>query len=113
MNIMKNKYMLDKAGKAYRPKEEKPKHVFFFKGHYIMISEDFKDVWVLTKNCYFSTDSKSLDESLVKGMEEVYNINKENYDREIERENKEEKEAAIREQLKPYMEVIIKEIMSK
>ena len=109
---MKNKYMLDRAGKDYRPNEEIPKHVFFFIGHYIMISEDYKDVWVLTRNSYFSTHNNSLDESLVQGMEEVYSINKRNYDREIERENREEKELAIRNQLEPYIEVIIKEIMA-
>ena len=112
MDIMKNIYMLDRAGKDYRPKEEKPRHIFFFKGHYIMISEDYKDVWVLTRNSYFSTHNNSLDESLVQGMEEVYSINKRNYDREIERENREEKETTIRKQLEPYIEVIIKEIMA-
>ena len=60
MDIMKNKYMLDRAGKDYRPKEESPRHVFFFKGHYIMISEDYRDVWVLTRNSYFSTHNKSV-----------------------------------------------------
>jgi hypothetical protein len=110
---MKNKYILDRAGKDYRPKEESHRHVFFFKGHYIMISEDYRDVWVLTRNSYFSTHNNSLDESLVQGMEEVYSINKRNYDREIERENREEKEIAIKEQLEPYIEVIIKEVMNK
>lgn len=108
MYIMKN----DRVGKDYRPKEEKPKHIFFLKGHYIMISEDYRDVWVPTRKSYFSTHNNSLDESLVQGMEEVDNINKRNYDREIKKKNEEEKEIAIRKQLEPYMEVIIKEIMA-
>jgi hypothetical protein len=113
LNITKNKHLTNRAGKDYRPKEENPKHIFFFKGRYIMISEDYQSVWILTKDSDFSTHNNSLDDSLVQGMEEVYSINEKDYDREIEEKTKKEEEAAIRKQLEPYIEVIVKAIMSK
>jgi len=99
----------NRAGKNYRPKEEE-RHVFFFKGHNIIISKDFGDVWICQRRTYFSTHCKTLDEALVQAMEEVYKLNDKDYENTIQEIAEEEKEKQIRKQLAPYINTIIKEL---
>lgn len=99
----------DRAGRNYRPKEEE-RHVFSFKGHNIIISKDFRDVWICQRKTYFSTHCDTLDEALVKGMEEVYKLRDKDYEEELQRIAEEEKEKQIRKQLTPFINTIIKEL---
>lgn len=101
----------DRAGENYRPKEEE-RHVFFFKGHNIIISKDFKDVWICQRRTYFSTHCNTLDDALVKGMEEVYKFRDKDYEKELQEIAAEEKEKQIRKQLEPFINVIVKELQA-
>lgn len=100
----------DRAGKNYRPKGEF-RHVFFFKGHNIIISQDFKSVWICQRRTYFPTHCNTLDEALVQAMEEIYKLNDKDYENELQAIEEEEKEKQIRKQLAPYIAAIIKEII--
>ena len=100
----------DRAGKNYRPKEE-PKHVFFFKGYYIMIGESFRDVWICKGETYFSTHCDTLDNALVQAMEEIYKLRDKNYENELQKMAKDEKEKEVRKHLSPYIDEIVKRIM--
>lgn len=102
----------DRAGENYRPKEE-PRHIFFFKGHYIIIGQDFRDVWICRRRTYFSTHCNTLDDALVQAMEEIYKLNDKDYENELQTIAEEEKEKEVRKQLAPYINEIIKEIMNK
>ena len=102
----------DRAGKNYRPKEE-IRHVFFFKGYFIIIGQDFKDVWICQGKTCFSTHSNTLDDTLVQAMEEIYKLRDKNYENELREIAEAEKEKEIRKQLEPYINVIIEEIMNK
>ena len=102
----------DRAGKNYRPKEDEG-HTFFFKGYYINISPDFKSVKVAEIRHFFYLPNSTLDESLVKGMEEVYKFRDKDYEEELQRIEEEEKEKEIRKQLAPYINEIIKEAMNQ
>ena len=99
----------DRAGKNYRPKEEE-RHVFFFKGHNIIISKDFKDVWICQRRTYFSTHCNTLDEALVRAMDEVYKLNDKDYENAMQPIEEEEKVKQIRKQLAPFINTIIKEL---
>lgn len=101
----------DRAGENYRPKEEE-KHVFFFKGHEIIISKDFRDVWICQRRTYFSTHCNTLDDALVKGMEEIYKLRDKDYEETIQKMAEEEKEKQIREQLEPFINTIVKELQA-
>ena len=100
----------DRAGKNYRPKEEF-RHVFFFKGHNIIISQDFKDVWICRRRTYFLTHCNTLDEALVQAMKEIYKLNDKDYENELQAIAYEEKEKEIRKQLAPYINEIIKRVI--
>ena len=102
----------DRAGKNYRPKEDEG-HTFFFKGYYINVSPDFKSVKVAEVRHFFYLPNSTLDESLVKGMEEVYKFRDKDYEEELQRIAEEEKEKEIRKNFAPYLNAIIKEIMDK
>ena len=99
----------DRAGKDYRPKEEE-RHVFFFKGHNIIISKDFGDVWICQRRAYFSTHCNTLDDALVQAMEEVYKLNNKDYEKELQKITEDEKEKQIRKELAPFINTIIKEL---
>ncbi len=99
----------DRAGKNYRPKEES-RHVFFFKGHNIIISQDFRDVWICKRRIYFPTHCNTLDDALVQAMEEIYKLNDKDYENELQRIAEEEKEKQIRKQLAPFINTMIKEL---
>ena len=99
----------DRAGKNYRPKEDEG-HTFFFKGYYIVISPDLKSVKVAEVKHFLYLPTNTLDEALVKGMEEVYMFRDRNYEEELQRIEEEEKEKQIRKQLAPFINTIIKEI---
>ena len=98
-----------RAGKDYRPKEEE-RHVFFFNGHNIIISKDFRDVWICRRRTYFSTHCNTLDDALVQAMEEIYKLNDKDYENELQELAEEEKEKQIRKQLEPFINTIIKKI---
>lgn len=102
----------DRAGKNYRPKEETV-HTFFFKGYYIIISPDFKSVKVAEVRHFLYLPTNTLDDALVKGMEEVYKFRDRDYEEELQAIAEEEKEREIRRQLAPYINAIIKEVMNK
>lgn len=99
----------DRASKNYRPKEDEG-HTFFFKGYYINISPDFKSVKVAEMRHSFYLPNSTLDESLVKGMKEVYKFRDKDYEEELQKIAEEEKEKQIRKQLAPYINAIIKEL---
>ena len=99
----------DRAGKNYRPKENEG-HTFFFKGYYIIISPDLKSINVAEVRHSLYLPNSTLDESLVKGMEEVYKFRDKDYEEELQKIAEEEKEKQIRKQLAPYINAIIKEI---
>ena len=102
----------DRAGKNYRPKEES-RHVFFFKGHNIIISQDFRDVWICRRRTYLLTHCNTLDDALVQAMEEIYKLNDKDYEEELQKIAEAEKEKEIRKQLAPYINEIIKQAMDK
>ena len=102
----------DRAGKNYRPKEDEG-HTFFFKGYYINISPDFTGVKVAEVRHFLYLPNSTLDESLVKGMEEVYKFRDRDYEEELQRIAEEEKEKQIRKQLAPFINTIIKELKSE
>ena len=102
----------DRAGKNYRPKEDEG-HTFFFKGYYINISPDFKSVKVAEVRHFLYLTTNTLDEALVKGMEEIYKFRDRDYEEELQKIAEEEKEKEIRKQLAPYINEIIKEVMNK
>lgn len=99
----------DRAGKNYRPKEDEG-HTFFFKGYYINISPDLKSVKVAEVRHFLYLPNNTLDEALVKGMEEVYKFRDQDYEEELQRIAEEEKEKQIRKQLAPFIDTIIKEL---
>ena len=102
----------DRAGKNYRPEEEKV-HTFFFKGYYIIISSDLKKIRIAEVRNYLPPiPNNTLDEALVKGMEEVYRFRDEDYEKELQKIEEEEKEKQIRKQLEPLINTIIKEIQT-
>lgn len=102
----------DRAGKNYRPKEDEG-HTFFFKGYYINVSPDFKSVKVAEVRHFLYLPTNTLDEALVKGMEEIYKFRDRDYEEELQKIAEEEKEREIRKQLAPYINEIIKEVMNK
>ena len=103
----------DRAGKNYRPKEETV-HTFFFKGYYIIINPDFRHVKVAKVRHEFSLiPDRTLDNALVKGMEEVYMFRDRDYEEELQRIAEEEKEKQIRKQLAPFINTIIKELKAE
>ena len=100
----------DKAGKNYRPKEETV-HTFFFKGYYIIISPDLRSVHIAEVRRYLpQIPSNTLDDALVRGMEEVYKFRDTDYENELQKIAEDEKEAQIRKQLAPFINAIVKEI---
>lgn len=102
----------DRASKNYRPKEDEG-HTFFFKGYYINISPDFKSVKVAEVRHFLYLPTNTLDEALVKGMEEIYKFRDSDYEEELQKIAEEEKEKEIRKQLGPYINEIIKAAMNK
>ena len=111
MNMLEKVHKPDRAGKDYRPKGEE-RHVFFFKGHFIIIGKDFKDVWICQRRTYFSTHCDTLDDALVQAMEEIYKLNDKDYERELQAAAEEEKEKQARKQLAPFINVIVKELQA-
>ena len=101
-----------KAGKNYRPKGD-IRHVFFFKGYYIIISQNFKDVWVCERTEYFSTNYNKLDSALVQAMEKVYELKDQDYQNELQKISKQKKEKEIKKQLEPYINILIEEIKKR
>ena len=100
----------DRAGKDYRPKEDEG-HTFFFKGYYIFISSDFKNVSIAEiKRNLPPVHCNTLDDALVKGMEEIHNLRDKDYEETMQKMAEEEKEKQIRKQLAPFINAIIKEI---
>lgn len=100
----------DRAGKNYRPKEETV-HTFFFKGYYIIISPNFRHVKVAKVRHEFSLiPDKTLDDALVKGMEEIYKFRDKDYEEELQKIAEDERDKQIRKQLEPFINAIIKEI---
>lgn len=102
----------DRAGKNYRPKGDS-KHVFFFKGYYIIISQDFRDVCICRGITYFSTHCNTLDSTLVQAMEEIYKLRDKDYQNELQAIAEKEKEKEVRKQLEPYINIFIKEIIKQ
>lgn len=103
----------DRAGKNYRPKEDEG-HTFFFKGYYIIISPDLRDIKVAEVRHYLSPiPNQTLDSALVRGMEDVYKFRDRDYEETLQEIAEEEKEKEIRKQLAPYINAIVKEAMNK
>lgn len=102
----------DRAGKNYRPKEETV-HTFFFKGYYIIISSDLKSVTVAQVRHYLpSRPSNTLDDALVRGMEDVYKFRDTDYENELKEIAEAERKKEIRKQLEPFIKTIIKGIQA-
>ena len=102
----------DRAGENYRPKGD-TRHVFFFKGYYIIISQNFKDVWICKRTEYFSTNYGELNSALVQAMEEIYKLRDKEYQNELQEISRQEKEKECRKQLEPYINIFIKEIIKQ
>ena len=102
----------DRAGKNYRPKEE-TMHTFFFKGYYIFISSDLKNVSIaeIRRNLP-PVHCDTLDDALVRGMEEIYNLKDKDYEETMQKMAEEEKEKQIRKQLAPFISAIVKELQA-
>ncbi len=102
----------DRAGENYRPKEETV-HTFFFKGYYIFISSDLKNVSIaeIRRNLP-PVHCNTLDDALVRGMEEIYNLRDKEYEETMQKMAEEEKGKQIRKQLAPFIDVIVKELQA-
>ena len=102
----------DRAGENYRPKEETVR-TFFFKGYFIVISSDLKNIRIAEVKHYLPpVPNNTLDNALVKGMEEVYKLRDKDYEETIQKMAEEEKEKQIRKQLAPFIDVIVKELQA-